>query len=355
MPAYVSQGLTLCTGMSSPAVKELQRDLRSLGYLRAGIDGDFGPGTEAAVKALQIDLVRNAGEDAQGSPKAPVAVKDFNTASLNAVDGKVTQALAECITKMMAEPKFPKLPFSLQAAVENAKVLPILQQLAALEVPLPFLIAILEQESDLQHYRVPSAGNEDNFILVGLDTNDKAAPARVTSRGYGVGQYTFFHHPLTQHEIDTYVRDVANNVHCAIAELLEKFNKFVVGPADTADDHADEHPSEALRICQHQPGNALRMKDCRNCLNTVAHCAISANQTHWFADSPGVYAPTQYHRAIEYRNVPVRKDVPCDWPYAARRYNGSGVNSFHYQTKILMRVLAGCPSGAFLDANTTEA
>jgi hypothetical protein len=31
----------------------------------------------------------------------------------------------------------------------------------------------------------------------------------------------------------------------------------------------------------------------------------------------------------------VRAEIPCDWPYAVRRYNGSGINSYHYQVRIL--------------------
>jgi hypothetical protein len=29
------------------------------------------------------------------------------------------------------------------------------------------------------------------------------------------------------------------------------------------------------------------------------------------------------------------------WPYAVRRYNGAGVNSYHYQAQVLLRVLNG--------------
>jgi hypothetical protein len=39
--------------------------------------------------------------------------------------------------------------------------------------------------------------------------------------------------------------------------------------------------------------------------------------------------------------VPDRKQFGCDWPYAARRYNGSGVNSYHYQAQVLLRILNG--------------
>ena len=355
-PSYLHPSLVLRRGMAGPAVKDLQRDLRRLGYLRSGIDGAFGAGTESALKALQIDLVRNGGEDAQGGTLAPVAVRDFNVAGLKAVDGVLEQPLAACIVKMIDAPEFPKLPSSSRPHAENAAIYGALRAIPALEVPLPFLVAILEQESGFRHYHEPVPGDDDSFILVGLDVNDRANSERITSRGYGVGQYTFFHHPLTRREIDTCVRDVAQNVRCAVARLREKFARFVAGPSDTADDHAAEHPREhaarTLRVCCYAEGGPSRMNDCQACLKRAKACTITVNQTPWFKGAAGVYIPTLYHPAREYRNVPTRAMLPCDWPYAVRRYNGSGVNSFHYQTQILLRVLSGRPSDAFLQANT---
>ena len=40
-----------------------------------------------------------------------------------------------------------------------------------------------------------------------------------------------------------------------------------------------------------------------------------------------------------FRSVPVRGEIPCDWPYAVRRYNGAGVNSYHYQAIVLRNLL----------------
>lgn len=40
-------------GMKGPAVSGLQERLRALGYLKGGVDGIFGPETQAAVKAAQ--------------------------------------------------------------------------------------------------------------------------------------------------------------------------------------------------------------------------------------------------------------------------------------------------------------
>src|SRR5205807_5301577 len=44
---------TLKQGSSGPAVKDLQQKLKSLGFDPKGVDGSFGPGTLAAVKAFQ--------------------------------------------------------------------------------------------------------------------------------------------------------------------------------------------------------------------------------------------------------------------------------------------------------------
>ncbi len=57
---YRRPGLIIRRGgseASNEQVRHLQRDLRQLGYLRKGIDGKFGKGTELAVAALQHDLL----------------------------------------------------------------------------------------------------------------------------------------------------------------------------------------------------------------------------------------------------------------------------------------------------------
>jgi hypothetical protein len=48
--------------------------------------------------------------------------------------------------------------------------------------------------------------------------------------------------------------------------------------------------------------------------------------------------PTQYHPSTTYKAVPDRSMLGCDWPYALRRYNGGGVNSYHDQYEALQRL-----------------
>ena len=51
---YTSQGFPILRlGMRGSEVLKLQKHLRTLGFLKTGIDGDFGARTEKAVKALQ--------------------------------------------------------------------------------------------------------------------------------------------------------------------------------------------------------------------------------------------------------------------------------------------------------------
>jgi peptidoglycan hydrolase-like protein with peptidoglycan-binding domain len=52
-PAPSSSGGKLVLGASGPEVKELQLRLKAQGYYNGNIGGNFGPGTEAAVKAFQ--------------------------------------------------------------------------------------------------------------------------------------------------------------------------------------------------------------------------------------------------------------------------------------------------------------
>ena len=69
-----------------------------------------------------------------------------------------------------------------------------LDALTSTDVPLPFLKTIFKQESNLKHFYVPRGADEDNYIVVGMDTN-AGEKYIITSRGYGLGQFTLFHHP----------------------------------------------------------------------------------------------------------------------------------------------------------------
>jgi len=283
--------------------------------------------TEAAVKALQYDLLHNRGAGPDGV--SPVRVVDYNGSRIHTADGVLDQQLANVMAEMLADERFEQVPASTDPAGENDKVAAELKAMESSEVPVPFLLAILAQESGLRHYSEPTAANEDSFVVVGLDRNSAGEPA-ITSRGYGVGQYTLFHHPPTPEEVRSVILDPVKNVQKAIRELANKFGSFVNGntTATRADDRQTEFGPGPLRLCKYAASDPRYMRACRECLAAAGPREVTLE-------------PTQYHSQSRYRGVPVRKNIGCDWPYAVRRYNGSGVNSYHYQAQVLLRVLNG--------------
>jgi hypothetical protein len=132
--------------------------------------------------------------------------------------------------------------------------------------------------------------------------------------------------------------DAVRNVDGAYRELREKFDKFVAGPTDRAEDRTAEHPLMPLRLCKYAPSDARYLADCRNCALRTRKVNINTG-TPVYAGSATIYHPDQYYASALYTGVPDRADFQCDWPYAVRRYNGAGVDSYHYQTRVLLNLL----------------
>jgi peptidoglycan hydrolase-like protein with peptidoglycan-binding domain len=320
-------------------VRALQRDLRALGYLKAGLDGRFGPATAAAVRALQHDLLFNDGRGRDGA--APVAMQAFNQDRVIAADGLVDERLAACIEALLDDARVPKLPRSDTPVADNRRALDAVRALDAgdVPVPVPFLLAVLAQESGLMHFRVPNGTDLDDFIVVGLDHGDDARPDHITSRGYGIGQYTLFHHPPRAEEVAGVMTDPPLNVRRAVRELREKFDHFVVGASSgaRADDRMAEIGPGPLRACRYPVTDARFQRDCHNCAREAPTVSIETGMP-CFPGSGEPFRPTHAHAETAYKVVPDRAQFGCDWPYAVRRYNGGGVDSYHYQAQVLKRL-----------------
>ena len=339
--AYQQPGLSIGTGHSTdPAlVRALQADLRALGYLRAGIDGAFGPGTAGAVSALQYDLLNNAGTSSQKDGNAPVAIRDYNRGRVASVTGVMDQGLAACLDELMGDPNVTKLPSSPDPAGANRAALAAVAGSASTVAPPAFVLAIAKQESAWQHFHVPAGADQDGYVTVGLDHNNPAAPYAVTSRGYGLGQYTLFHHPPTAEEVAKFIADPEGNTSLMFTLLQSKLENNVVGPGDRADDRTADHPDNPpLRVCKYAANDPRYLADCRTCAAQAGTVSIQPGQPVY----PGAsltWAPSQYYASASYTGVPNRAAFPCDWPYAVRRYNGSGINSYHYQARVLLNLL----------------
>ena len=210
----------------------------------------------------------------------------------------------------------------------------------AAAAPTPFLAAVFQLESGGNHFNVPSPTNDDSFVTVGLDHNDSAAPERITSRGYGLGQYTLFHHPPTAEELNTVILDPPTNARAAFAAMRDTFDHAVIcaDPVTRADDRHAEWPLSPLRICKYPQTDARYLADCHACAAAAGKVNIAPGRPVY----PGAnlkWEPTQYYPSATYPDVPDRTGFACDWPYAARRYNGGGINSYHHQARVLINLL----------------
>jgi peptidoglycan hydrolase-like protein with peptidoglycan-binding domain len=329
---FLQPGLTLQKGMAKcQEVRDLQQALRELGYLRGGVDGNFGSGTESGVKAFQYDLLNNDGKGSDG--QAPVTVKSYNKGRVTSVTGVVDQNTAQCVADILGDAAFIRLPIADDPVSANKTVVSKIAAAKSTEVPIRFIAAILKQESDLKHYN-----EQDAVITLGLDTNNSQQTFAITSRGYGAGQFTIFHHPPRQEEVDDFMNDVDKNLGKAEKELREKFDKFVNGPSSTADDRQQEIGNGALRLCKYAASDPRFLTDCAQCAIDAGSRDIVENVTPVYAGSPTLFTSTQYYSPANYSNIPKREAIGCDWPYAVRRYNGGGINSYHYQVRVLRNV-----------------
>src|SRR5262245_53623202 len=129
---YRRPGLVLRrnAGGSDPLVKALQADLRRLGYLRAGIDGQFGEGSERSVRSLQYDLLNAIAHGRDGD--APVSVKAYNRGRVTGITGVCDQGLVACIDEMLTDHRLPTLPRSNDPGRANRDAFAALQTLVGL-------------------------------------------------------------------------------------------------------------------------------------------------------------------------------------------------------------------------------
>ena len=336
--SYCGHSFVLVRTESIPAsvISDLQHDLRALGYHKGDVSGVWGAVLDAAVCAIRYDLT---GHDTSGGVASYNAHGAVVVAPPTGASG-VEPALANCIGAMSADPAFVKLPLSSNAVADNQRAWDAVRAMRDAAAPMPFLMAIFQQESGGRHFNVPSHTNYDSFVTVGLDHDDPAAPERVTSRGYGLGQYTLFHHPPTATERDTIILDPLTNARAAFGAVRGKFDHEVIStdPRLRADDRHAEWPLSALRICKYPATDARYLADCRACAAAAGKISIAPGRPVY----PGAslkWAATHGYPSATYDDAPDRTGFGCDWPYAARRYNGGGINSYHYQLRVLINLL----------------
>lgn len=326
-------------------VRRLQTDLRALGYLARGIDGIFGPETGLAVRRLQHDLLHNDGRSAANDGPAPVAMTDYNVGRIEDETGVVDARLADCIEALVIDEAVPKLPRSGDGAAANAAALAAVSAATSRLAPTPFVVAMARQESGARHFREPAGPDEDDFLRLSLAV-DPATPSRVTARGYGLGRYVIHHHPPRPEELRDVIANPVRNLKRIRDGLRDAFEGALLGghPETAAADRLAEHPLLPLRACRYRPGDPRYLADCGSCARQASRRDLRpGTPLHRGAKATYGRAPDA---AYGYAAVPDRACFPCDWPYAARRYRGIGVESYHYQARLLLELRDGPAAGA---------
>ena len=65
------------------------------------------------------------------------------------VTGIVDQKLASCISDLLEDSNFPLLPKTDDPKKENKRIIGLMKEMPSGEVPIPFVMGILKQESGL--------------------------------------------------------------------------------------------------------------------------------------------------------------------------------------------------------------
>lgn len=268
------------------------------------------------IKSLQFELLYN-----------PELSKINYTGKL---DGERTHVLREALKKMWDCSDIPRITKVDNPSEANSKIREIIENKLKSSFPKPLVLAVLEQESNLMWYR------KDGYPTIGLDYNNKVQPYVITSRGLFLSQRTVFDYPFKQEQLNQY-DSVEVDLNFVVDLLNLKYDKFIVSkdPKTNDDLRSSSFGSEDLRGCKYETSDSRYKSDCKNCVwsgdlrDYKKDRSVLGDKKQWVLKS------SQYHKIKQYLQFPDYSKFPCDYLFSIRRYNGSGINSFHY----LMRVL----------------
>jgi hypothetical protein len=178
-------------------------------------------------------------------------------------------------------------------------------------IPLAFATALAEQEGNMNHF------DSDGFVKLrcefwGQYKKGDHPDYQIRYRSYGMLQILDMGHPD-----DNYTR---GDEVCNITNRELKYNvaKNIESGACLL--------KSLLRgeSCQYAESDK-RWYACKACVRSVA-------------TMPKDWTNTKWHR-WKCNAVPDYQQIPCGWPEAIRRYNGSGAEAFAYRDEILTRIV----------------
>ncbi len=271
-----------------------------------------------AVKSVKHDLVNT-----------PFLESNFNNGKISSVDDRIDLAFVSILEDMRNDSRVGVVYRVGGFDRENSLIRGSLDSFNTEYFPVPLSKAILYEETGLKWYR------KDGYPTVGLDYNDKKISHRITSRGLFLSQRTFFSYPIQQSELDGF-NSLDTDMRFFSSHLRSKYNNFVVSNKVASRDDLRHFSfgGSKLRGCKYDSSDARYMKDCKNCVfslnkRTYVEGDRLAKGSGW------KFRKTKYHRRDVYKSMPDFKEFPCDYLFAIRRYNGGGINSFHYLMQVL--------------------
>lgn len=335
MRSYCGYTQVLSRAVETPpsVVADLRYDLASLGYYTGSFAGGWTESLDAAIRSVRYDLTD---PDSALSARYNGAGSVVRTPSSGG--SRLEPQLARCLDAMIGDPGFAKLPVSASPTAANRRALALAESAGDGIAPMRFLMAIFQHETGARHFREDDAG-APGFMTLCLDRNDGAAPDHITSRGYGLGQHTLFRQPPIQADIDSQILDPVANAKSAAYLLRDRFDYGLVSanPALRANDRFSEWPISPLRLCKYASADPRYLSDCKACAAKAGTVDVTPGHPVY----PGAslaWADTPAQSCDALQAAPDRTGFQCDWPYAVRRYNGGGIESYHYQLRVLLNL-----------------
>jgi len=268
-------------------VRKLQTVLKRLGYYDTRIDGKFGRCTKRAVQAFQFD-----------SKIEPTGV--------------VEKAAADRLESLLLDYTRWVIPTKDEVSAPSDQMALFVETMTQLGIPLAFATALAEQEGNMDHF------DSDGFVKLrcefwGQYNKGDHPDYQIRYRSYGMLQILDMGHPYDDYTRGDEVGNITNR------ELKYSVAKNIEAGACLL--------KSLLRgkKCQYSE-NDERWYGCRDCIKSIKTVPKDWTNTRW-------------HRWKCYA-VPDFEQIPCSWPEAIRRYNGSGNEAFAYRDEILTRVVS---------------
>lgn len=262
---------------------QLQTALKRLGYYDSRIDGKFGRGTKRAVQALQYD--------AEIEPT-----------------GVVSKQTAERILALLCDEKRWVIPVRDEVdELDYDQRALFIETMEKMKIPLAFAVAIAEQEGNLNHF------DTDGFVKLRCEFwgqyKGDYPDYQIRYRSFGMMQILDMGHPE-----DDYTRGAEAGF------ISNRGLKYSISKNISAAAHLLRHFYKGVD-CAYSEG----WYECRRCIAAAPKIARDWTNTRW-------------HR-WKCDAVPDYTQIPCGWPEAVRRYNGSGREAEAYRDEILTRIV----------------